>query len=308
MTPLTDETLSTLSQLAIFAATAAGEIIARHYQEPVEVRHKDRGDSIASQVVTEIDHRAQAAILEIIEPSCDRFNLAMLAEESTDSGERLTKPAFWSIDPLDGTLAFIRQQPGFAVSIALVTREGEPLIGVVLDPVEKHLCHAVRGGGIFKNGRPLTIPALRTDRPLVLQTDPSFQRHPWFDKTRDGLETIARKLGLPGAEIRYAAGGVMTACQILENSNICYFKYPRSTESGGSLWDYAATACLFHEAGGIATDIHGQPMALNRRGSTFMNHHGLLYAATPELAAHIRALHRRLSAKTCIAGDEPDKI
>ena len=294
--PLPDRDLQTLAQLAISAARAAGDIIRRRYQTAVKVQHKDRGDSAASQVVTEVDHKAQTAILEIITPSCEAFELAVLAEESADNGERLRKPAFWSIDPLDGTLAFINQHPGFAVSIALVTRAGEPLIGVVLDPVTDTLFHAIRHVGVFGNGLPLIIPPLQQNQPLVLQTDPSFQKHPWFEQTQAGLEAISRTLGLNGAEIRYAAGGVMTACRILEDPNICYFKYPRHGESGGSLWDYAATACLFHEAGGIATDIFGQPMALNRTDSTFMNHRGLLYAASPMLADQIMGLHESLAS------------
>ena len=28
----------------------------------------------------------------------------------------------------------------------------------------------------------------------------------------------------------------------------------------GSLWDYAATACLFEEAGAAVSDAHGQPL------------------------------------------------
>ena len=286
--------LETLAHKAISAARAAGEIISRHYRTGVKARHKGRGASLASQVVTEVDCLAQAAILEILTPTCDAFDLAILAEECADSGERLIKPAFWSIDPLDGTLAFIRQQPGFSVSIGLVERDGGSLIGVVLDPIADALYHAIRDTGVFKNNQPLSLPPLNKNQPLILQTDPSFQNHPWRQQTVDGLTSIARELKLPGAEIRYAAGGVMTACQILENPNICYFKYPRRDNSGGSLWDYAATACLFHEAGGVATDIFGHPMALNRSGSTFMNHRGLLYAATPELATRIRALHGKL--------------
>lgn len=292
---LSADDLDALTQQAITAARAAATIIREHYRGDVEVLHKDRGDSIASQVVTEVDHRAQAAILDILAPNCERFDLAILAEESADSGERLIKPAFWSIDPLDGTLAFIRQQPGFAVSIALVSRSGAPLLGVVLDPVTDTLYHAMRHHGVFRNGQPLSIPPIDPNQPLVLQTDPSFVKHRWFDRTLAGLADIAAAMGLPGADIRYAAGGVMTACRILEHPNTCYFKYPRSHDSGGSLWDYAATACLFHEAGGVATDIHGQPMQLNRPDSTFMNHRGLLYAGTEEIAAHIRALHERLA-------------
>lgn len=286
--------LPELTRLAITAARAAGEVIHRHRQNKIQVHYKDRGSSTASQVVTEVDYKAQAVILELLEPTCAEHDLALLTEESADTGQRLGKKAFWSIDPMDGTLAFINNTAGFSVSIALVAQSGEPLLGVVYDPVTDKLFHAHLGGGIFKNGSALTVPAVDFSQPLVLQTDSSFQQHPWFDQTLEGLQNIARQLGLNGAKIQYAAGGVLTACKILEAPNTCYFKYPRSGNSGGSLWDYAATACLFHEAGAVATDIQGQPMDLNRTESTFMNHRGLLYAAYPSLADEIMALYTRM--------------
>ncbi|MCG8428303.1 MAG: hypothetical protein MI754_13190, partial [Chromatiales bacterium] len=122
----------------------------------------------------------------------------------------------------------------------------------------------------------------------------SFQAHPWLEQTQTGLDEIARQLGLNGSEIQYRIGAVMNACGILETSNSCYFKYTRTGNSGGSLWDYAATACLYNEAGAVAADIYGQPMDLNRPDSTFMNHRGLLFAGHQALADRIIALNQAL--------------
>jgi len=65
----------------------------------------------------------------------------------------------------------------------------------------------------------------------------------------------------------------------LENGPGCHLKLPKPEEGGGSLWDYAATACIYEEVGAWATDVYGQPLELNRRESTFMNHRGVLYAS-----------------------------
>jgi len=297
--PLKDADLQALSQLATRAALKAGDIIAAHRHRGVTVRHKDTGTSAAAQVVTEVDHKAQAAILELLQPTCASYDLALLTEESPDDGERLRKPAFWSIDPLDGTLAFINDQPGYSVSIALVARDGRPLLGIALDPISGDLYQAIRGHGALKNGQAMHIGRLDPAQALILRTDLSFQTHPWLQQTLDGLQRIARQLGLNGAEIRYFTGGVMNACGVLENPNICYFKYPKPGNSGGSLWDYAASASLYQELkqqGAVASDIHGQPMELNRPGSTWMNHRGLLFAAHPALAGAIIALHSKLAA------------
>jgi 3'(2'), 5'-bisphosphate nucleotidase/myo-inositol-1(or 4)-monophosphatase len=85
----------------------------------------------------------------------------------------------------------------------------------------------------------------------------------------------------------------MNACNILEKPNSCYFKYPCKGNSGASIWDFAATACLFNEAGAIACDIFGQPMELDRTGSTDVNHRGSLYVGQQKLADQIIALYKK---------------
>ncbi len=291
---LGDDQLHILTQQAVHAARAAGHVINAHRQAKVPVHYKHTGSSMASQVVTEVDRKAQAAILHILQPTCEDYDIALLTEESPDNGQRRNKQAYWCIDPMDGTLAFINNTPGFAVSIALVARDGTPLIGVVYDPVEQVLLQAQRGGGAFKNDQAMQVSEPDPEQPLILQTDFSFQAHPWLEQTRLGLLDIARQLGLNGADIQFRTGAVMNACHILENPNHCYFKYPRSDNSGGSLWDYAATACLYHAAGAVAADILGRPLDLNRSNNTFMNHRGLLYASQRDIADRIIALNQRL--------------
>ena len=70
----------------------------------------------------------------------------------------------------------------------------------------------------------------------------------------------------------------------------CHFKFSKPQEGGGSLWDYAATACLYEEAGAVVSDVFGDPLDLNRPDSTFMNHRGAIYATNEVLASRIREL------------------
>ncbi|MEJ2620387.1 MAG: inositol monophosphatase family protein [Candidatus Thiodiazotropha sp.] len=287
--------LQKLTQQAIEAARTAGELIAAHRNQEFTIGQKAKGTSQASQIVTDVDHKAEAVILEHLRPSLKEYDLALLTEEATDDGGRQNKSAFWCIDPLDGTLAFANNEAGFAVSIALVTRNATPLIGVVYDPVEQITYHAIQGFGTFKNDHPITAPELDPKRPLILRTDYSFQSDPRLEKTASGLAAIAHRIGVEGAEINFHIGAVKNACSILETPNTCYFKYPRADASGGSLWDYAATACICDQAGAVACDIYGHPMDLNRLNSTFMNHRGLLFTAHKELAEEIIALNERLN-------------
>ena len=86
----------------------------------------------------------------------------------------------------------------------------------------------------------------------------------------------------------------MNACWVLEKAPACYFKFPKPEDGGGSLWDYAATASLFHEAGAVASDIYGKPLDLNRPDSTFMNHRGVLFTNNHDMAERVMGLYTKL--------------
>ena len=274
-----------LADLAIEAATIAGQMIAR--SRPEEIEHKSDHGSLASQVVTEVDRRSEALILDKLKPTIDRFRLGLLTEEQPDDGGRFDADYFWCIDPIDGTLPFIEGIPGYAVSIGLVRRDGIPVIGVVYDPVVETVYHAITGGGGFRDGHPWVPPS--SSESLSLFTDRSFLSSRERDRITRGLEEVARQMGLTGVRVEASAGAVMNACRVLTTPFACYLKLPKD-DGGGSLWDYAATACLFRETGAVATDIFGENFELNRVGSTLMCHRGILFATDDALAQRIRAL------------------
>lgn len=295
---LSTSDLSELADLAILAASQAGQMIAR--SRPREIQYKDmqataRDKSLASQVMTEIDRHSEDIILGILTPTLERFELGLLTEEQDDDGGRLTNDYFWCIDPLDGTLPFIEGSHGYAVSIALVGSDGTPVIGVVFDPVEATVLHAISEVGAFRNHRPWPTGKRPWGDVLSVFADRSFLVSDDHDVVVDALGQIARDMGLAGLRLHATSGAVMNACGVLANPPACYVKYPRPNNGGGSLWDFAATACLFSEVGAVATDIHGGPLDLNRADSSYMNHRGVLFATDEVLAQRIRAIDRGLN-------------
>jgi len=285
---LEDQDLQLLTRCACAAARAAGHFIAT--ARPSNIQHK-AGLTGASQVVTNVDREAEERILQELAPTIERFDLGVLSEERADDRSRLDKEFFWCIDPLDGTLPFIEGVPGYAVSIALVSHSGRPEIGAVFDPVHQTLYSATRGLGMRRNGRPWQRVANARGETLSVFCDRSLLARPDYADILAGLQEIARDMGLRSAEVYSDAGAVMNACQALDNAPACYFKFPKPGIGGGSLWDFAATACFFREAGAIASDIHGAPLALNRVESTYMNHSGVVYATSAELAERVRGLY-----------------
>ena len=284
---LSHSELGELADLAVVAASEAGKMIAQ--SRPQQIQHKDGGATLASQVVTEIDRRSEDIIVDIVKPTCERFELGMLTEEQHDNGGRLTADYFWCIDPLDGTLPFIEGSPGYSVSIALVARDGTPWIGVIYDPVEATVVHAISGVGAFRDGSPWPIEPQPHGHMLSLFADRSFVENDDHDVLIDALGQIAQDMGLDGVQVNATGGAVINACRVLDLPPACYFKYPKPT-GGGSLWDFAATACLFRERNAVASDMYGGRLDLNRADSTFMNHRGVLFATDQALAESIRAI------------------
>lgn len=291
---LSADDLTLLAQCAISAACQAGQLIARHSQRAVVVNSKRGASSLAAQVVTEIDHWSQDIILQTLRPTCDRFDLALLAEESPDDQSRLHRDYFWCIDPLDGTLPFIEGLPGYSVSIALVSRAGQAMIGVIYDPLTQTLYRAIHGQGAWQHHQAME-PAKPADI-LTFITDKSFVDDPFYAATTAALDSVAADLGYAGAVLKRQGGAALNACQVLMAAPACYFKFPKPQSGGGSVWDYAATVCLFRECLAPVSDIYGEPLRLNPEGSTYMNHCGVLYCSNHAIAERMTLLYHELSS------------
>jgi 3'(2'), 5'-bisphosphate nucleotidase/myo-inositol-1(or 4)-monophosphatase len=289
-TTLSNEQLQTLCDIAIHAVKEAGQWIETYDRYSLQRNFKDAGSSEASQLVTEVDLRSEEIIRRHLEKVLEPLNIAFVGEESSsrpfsNAQARFEKPYFWCVDPLDGTLPFVESRSGYAVSIALVEKSGKPLIGVVYDPAREVLFHAIDGQGCFQDMRPFrTVKQNPASKSLMVYADASFRTHQKVESTLNVLEQCAQILGSDSISFVYGNGAVLNACHVMNSSYACYLKLPKMEEGGGSIWDFAATACIVNEASAWASNIYGQPLALNRRDSTFMNHEGVLFASNVEIA------------------------
>jgi len=283
--------LKELADCAVAAAIEAGKIIESYANKNVVVEQKSGGDSIASQVVTEVDIKSETVIIKALQPSCEKYDLALLTEETEDDQARLQKDYFWCVDPMDGTLSFTESISGYSVSIALVAKSGEPFIGVVYDPVTHTLYSAVKGQGVVRNGKPWGFARKTHDpKPLLQICDRGMLQQDYYPALKQALTAMAIKQGYSGLETRESNGAVLNACSVLEKETAVYFKLPKAVQGGGSLWDFAATAAIFNESGAVASDIYGEPLELNRADSTYMNHRGVLFSTDVSLAKNLKEL------------------
>jgi myo-inositol-1(or 4)-monophosphatase len=215
-------------QVATEAARAAGAIIMERYERLERIVHKSEKD-----VVTEVDHLSEATIIELIRSAFPGDSV--LAEESGVSGPQAQR--LWVIDPLDGTVNYANGIPYFAVSIGLAL-EGEPVLGVVLDPARGELFHAIAGGGAFLDGRPIhnAGKALISDAVVSLGLPRSgFARQ--STRYRRAVR-ITRQMGSATLGLTYVGNGRFDA----------YVQW-----QGLSTWDVCAAGVIAIEGGAIVT-------------------------------------------------------
>ena len=86
---------------ALEAALKAKEVVLKYYYSGFNVEIKED-----SSPVTDADKASDKIIRDYLGA---RFDYAFLTEESADSKERLNSDYVWIVDPIDGTMNFVKQ-------------------------------------------------------------------------------------------------------------------------------------------------------------------------------------------------------
>ena len=199
-----------------------------------------------------------------------------LSEESPDDPARLNKARVWVIDPIDGTKAFIRREPEFCISVALI-EAGRPVVAAIFNPSTDELFSARRGGGLLFNDKPVARPEHSVNGNPVIALSPweyEVGRFKSLEAHADSrpMRSIAWALAL-------AASGRIHAVATFEPENE---------------WDVAAGTLLIEETGGTITDGSGQRLEFNRPNP---NYKGIV-AAHPACPDPFRGQLRALSRAT----------
>src|SRR5690606_24628028 len=153
-------TMSTASELLTLATTiarSAAELAARRRTEGVAVA---ASRSSLEDVVTAADRETEALIRSLLAEA--RPDDGFLGEESGAASG--TSGLTWVVDPIDGTVNYLYGIRHYAVSIAVVEGEPDPLTwralaGVVVNPAIGEVFSASAGGGAFLDDRPIRVAA-----------------------------------------------------------------------------------------------------------------------------------------------------
>ncbi len=245
-------------EVALRAAREAGAILLRHYQGEVEAWEKSEDNPVTAADL-ESDRAIQACLTDAFPDD------GILSEETVAQPSRLAKKRVWIVDPMDGTKEFTQKIPEFAASIAMI-EDGEPVVGVILNPVTGVAVWATRGGGCFRDGKPVTVsPCAALEDAVVIASRTEISRDKfaahegWFQEIRP-VGSIAWKL----------------ACVACGEGDLNVSFAPKNE------WDVAAGDILVREAGGSYVDFQGATRTYNQEDPLIES---FMAAGNPELVS-----------------------
>lgn len=203
-----------------------------------------------------------------------------------DHGNGKVSPRYWTLDPIDGTKGFLRQDQ-YAVALALV-ENGEVKVGVLACPAMPldggktgALYVAVRGEGAtmvpLSGGEPQPLQVVNSDDVANFRFVESVEAA-HGDQSRQNA--IAQAVGITTDSVRVdsqAKYGIVASGKAALYLRLPSPKYPDYREN---IWDHAAGAIVVEEAGGRVTDMHGKPLNF-AEGSKMMNNRGVVVSNGP---------------------------
>jgi myo-inositol-1(or 4)-monophosphatase len=224
------------------AARAGGNVLLRnmHRIDALQVVEKQRMD-----YASEVDGLAEAEIVKELRRANPDY--AILGEEGgAQKGSRGASRYTWVIDPLDGTSNYLHGIPHWSVSIALL-ENGEPLHGVVFDPLRNELFTASRGSSAVLNERRIRIGERNELAGAMLITGFPPRERP---RAPAQLECL-RELLVEAEDVRRTGSAALDLAWVACGRADAYF------EAGVQPWDIAAGVLLVREAGGRVCDFRG---------------------------------------------------
>lgn len=196
-------------------------------------------------VVTEYDRRVQTLLIDRLSAACPG---ARFFCEENDRHDELSAARLFIIDPIDGTMNFVRRMNHSCISAAC-WRGGVPEAAAIYNPYVDEMFTALRGGGAYLNGRPLHVDEAPLAETLVCCGTAPYNEELIGETFR--VMELACRLSL---DIRRQGSAELDLCSVAAGRAGAY------CELSLSLWDYAAGALLVEEAGGRCSRLDGSPL------------------------------------------------
>lgn len=224
--------------LLVETAIEAGKIGLKWFGNDPEVWMKE-GQSPVSEADFAIDQFLKEELLKA------RPDYGWLSEETDDDKDRLNASRIFVVDPIDGTRGFINGMKRWCVSVAVVENH-RPVAGVLQCPVMQQTISATANAGAWCNGEPVSTKLMREGDILRVTGPRSLQ-----SETDNQWPRPVEKLPfVPSLAYRLAMVAMGEADLSLARAS-------------AKDWDLAAADLIVTEAGGVLSDMEGDPLTYN---------------------------------------------
>lgn len=258
--------LSSTKQAVTKIILKAGDIVKKYYKSEDFEHHEKSEIDVVTQVDLEIDAFLQKKLHKSFPFS------TFLTEETApkDFSSLKTAEQLWIIDPIDGTVNFSRQNPNFAISIALVNNS-ETQLGVIYSPIPNNLYSAqIDQEHALLNNQPIRVSQTNTLKKSVVGCDWSWNLEKRILMAK-WLQTVSQKV----RQIKSMGSCVCDVASLTEGKLDVYML------AGAKPWDIAAVSLLLTKAGGTITKPNGEEW--NIFDSDFVATNGFLHSFMLEL-------------------------
>ncbi|XDD46535.1 inositol monophosphatase [Leptospira sp. WS39.C2] len=231
----------TIKRIEYVKANAMGIIHeAKKIQREVSAIRSDT-DAEEKERIDAADGKLGDILIRFLQKSFPKDGIVCEDKPPIDGGEFK-----WVLDPVDGSMNFVRGLPLYAISFGLEHRD-TPVGGVVIVPPQESVYSAVMGEGAYKNGEQIvTSRVSELNRAIFSPNLPTKRAHMIQEIMADlsGFLTYARSF-------RRTGSFVLDSCFIAEGVMDAIW------EKTVKHWDVSAISVILSEAGGKLTDLNG---------------------------------------------------
>lgn len=222
----------------------AGKRIRAAFSYDIEIETK----SNKNDLVTNIDREIELFFIEEIH----KFDAThkIVGEEGMGERPSTLDGIVWIIDPIDGTMNFVKQHRHFFISVGLFV-DGVGKLGYIFDVMREDFFYAIEGEGAWYNDSPM-----RKLQPLSIEEAVIGINASWVtpnpkihhEKLIELIRTVrgTRSYGSAAMEIAFVVSGKLDA----------YISMRLAP------WDIGAGIVIAKEVGAIATNLQGEPVSL----------------------------------------------
>lgn len=228
---------------------AAESLRESHRRELVINEKQNAGD-----LVTEMDKAIERFFIEKITQFYPEHRI--IGEEGMSAPITDTKGIIWVIDPIDGTLNFVKQKDNFGIMIGIF-EDGKPIAGYIYNVMRYELYYGIVGDGVYHNQKPLyALPITTLSDSLVMGNVGMFALN-----RCNSQRLLKAVLG-----VRAHGSAALEVIEVIKGQAAAYLSF------GLSPWDFAAGYAICEAAGLKATKANGEPLSILEKSPVIFAH------------------------------------